>query len=46
VAAGRRANVSVDAVVEVSGAAPELTGRLRDWAATQAEWWPMKSWTR
>jgi hypothetical protein len=36
VAAARRANVPADAVVEVSGAAaPELTGRLRDWAAAQ-----------
>ena len=37
VAAGRRANVPVDAVVEVSPASLELSGRLRDWAATQAE---------
>jgi hypothetical protein len=37
VAAGQRANVPVDAVVEVSPASLELSGRLRDWAATQAE---------
>jgi hypothetical protein len=35
VAAARRANVPVDAVVEVGAAAPELSGRLRDWAASQ-----------
>lgn len=35
VAAARRANVPADAVVEVSSAAPELSGRLRDWAAAQ-----------
>jgi hypothetical protein len=35
IAAARRANVPADAVVEVSAAAPELTGRLRDWAAAQ-----------
>ena len=34
--AARRADVPADAVVEVSGAAaPELSGRLRDWAAAQ-----------
>jgi hypothetical protein len=37
VTAGRRANVPVDAVVEVSPASVELSGRLRDWAAAQAE---------
>lgn len=37
VAAGRRANVPVDAVVEVSPASVELSDRLRDWAAAQAE---------
>ena len=31
-AAARRANISVDEVVEVGAAAPELSGRLRDWA--------------
>jgi hypothetical protein len=31
-AAAVRANVPADAVVEVSPAAPELAGRLRDWA--------------
>jgi hypothetical protein len=36
IAAARRANVPADAVVEVSSAAPELSGRLRDWAAEQA----------
>jgi hypothetical protein len=33
--AARRANVPADAVVEVGAAAPELSGRLRDWAASQ-----------
>ncbi len=37
VAAGRRANVPVDAVVEVSPASLELSDRLRDWAAAQVE---------
>ena len=32
-AAARRANVPADAVIEVSAAAPELSGRLRDWAS-------------
>jgi Protein of unknown function (DUF4242) len=32
VAAARRANVPVDAVVEVGPAAPQLSGRLADWA--------------
>jgi hypothetical protein len=36
VAAARRANLPADAVVEVDPAAPELSGRLRDWAAGQA----------
>jgi hypothetical protein len=36
IAAARRANVPADAVVEVGPAAPELAGRLRDWAAGQA----------
>ena len=31
--AARRANVPVDAVVEVGPASVELSGRLRDWAA-------------
>jgi Protein of unknown function (DUF4242) len=36
IAAAQRANVPVDEVVEVSGAAsPELNGRLAAWAATQ-----------
>ena len=35
IAAARRADVPVDAVVEVSPATFELSGRLRDWAATQ-----------
>jgi hypothetical protein len=34
--AAHNANVPVDAVVEVGAAAPELSGRLRDWAASQA----------
>lgn len=36
IAAARRANVPADAVVEVSAAAPQLSGRLRDWASAQA----------
>jgi hypothetical protein len=36
IAAARRANVPADVVVEVGAAAPELSGRLRDWAASQA----------
>jgi hypothetical protein len=36
VAAAKRANLPADAVVEVGPATPELNGRLRDWAATQA----------
>ena len=36
VAAAQRAGVPADEVVEVSAAAPELTGRLRDWAASQS----------
>ena len=34
-AAARRANVPADAVVEVSPASVELSGRLRDWAGSQ-----------
>jgi uncharacterized protein DUF4242 len=36
VTAARRADVPVDSIVEVTPAAAELSGRLRDWAATQA----------
>ena len=36
-AAAQRANIPVDAVVEVSPATFELSGRLRDWAASQAD---------
>jgi hypothetical protein len=32
ISAARRANVPADVVVEVSPAAAELSGRLRDWA--------------
>jgi uncharacterized protein DUF4242 len=32
VAAAKRANIPADVVVEVGAAAPELSGRLRDWA--------------
>jgi hypothetical protein len=32
VAAARKANVPADAVVEVSAATPQFSGRLRDWA--------------
>ncbi len=31
-AAARKANIPADVVVEVSPAAPQLSGRLRDWA--------------
>ena len=31
-AAAKRANVPADVVVEVDAAAPELSGRLKDWA--------------
>src|SRR3954449_2438319 len=36
IAAAKRANLPADAVIEVGSAAPELTGRLADWAASQA----------
>jgi hypothetical protein len=36
-AAAQRANIPADAVVEVSPATFELSGRLRDWAASQAD---------
>src|SRR3954451_10904451 len=36
IAAARRADVPADAVIEVGPATPLLSGRLRDWAATQA----------
>jgi hypothetical protein len=36
-AAARRANIPSDAVVEVGPATLELSGRLRDWAASQAD---------
>ncbi len=35
VEAAKRANVPADVVVEVDTAVPELSGRLRDWAAAQ-----------
>jgi hypothetical protein len=35
--AARQANIPVDAVVEVSPATLELSGRLRDWAASRAD---------
>jgi hypothetical protein len=35
-AAARRADIPTDAVVEVGPATLELSGRLRDWAASQA----------
>jgi hypothetical protein len=37
VSAAQRANIPSDAVVEVSAAAAELSPRLRDWAALQAD---------
>ena len=36
IAAAQQADIPADAVVEVGAAAPELSGRLRDWAAAQA----------
>ena len=36
VAASKRGELPVDAIIEVDAAAPELPGRLRDWAASQA----------
>jgi hypothetical protein len=36
VAAARRADIPADSVVEVGPATGELSGRLRDWAASQA----------
>lgn len=36
IAAARRADVPVDEVVEVGPAAPELAGRLQEWAGSQA----------
>src|ERR671915_2074689 len=35
-AAARRANVPVDAIVEVGAASPDLLPRMRDWAVAQA----------
>ncbi len=35
-AAARRANVSVDSVVEVDAAVPQFSGRLSDWASSVA----------
>ena len=37
VAAAQRANLPSDAVVEVGPATLELSGRLRDWAASQVD---------
>jgi Protein of unknown function (DUF4242) len=36
-AAAQQANLPADAVVEVGPASLELSGRLRDWAASQAD---------
>ena len=36
-AAAQKANIPADAVVEVGPATLELSGRLRDWAASQAD---------
>jgi hypothetical protein len=36
-AAAQRANIPADAVVEVGPATLELSGRLRDWAASQVD---------
>ena len=35
IAAAERSSLPADAIVEVGAASPELTGRLRDWAASQ-----------
>ena len=35
IAAARRADVPVDAIVEVDAAAPQLVGRLKSWAEAQ-----------
>jgi hypothetical protein len=35
-AAARRASIPTDEIVEVGPATPELSGRLRDWADSQA----------
>jgi hypothetical protein len=37
IAAAQRANIPADAVVEVTPATTELSGRLRDWAAAAGE---------
>src|SRR5436309_15076157 len=34
-AAARRANMPADSIIEVGPAAPELAGRVRDWAVAQ-----------
>src|SRR5436190_24318373 len=36
IAAAKRANLPADAIVEAGSAAPELEGRLTEWAAPQA----------
>jgi hypothetical protein len=36
IAAAQHADIPVDAVVAVGAAAPELSGRLREWAAAQS----------
>src|SRR5437764_10917867 len=35
-AAARRSNLPADSVIEVDSAAPELNGRLAEWAASQS----------
>jgi hypothetical protein len=35
IAAARRSNLPADAVIEVGPAAPQLTGRLQEWASAQ-----------
>jgi hypothetical protein len=37
IAAARRANVPADEIVEVGAGTPEFSGRLRDWATSQAD---------
>jgi hypothetical protein len=36
IAAARRVDLPADSVVEVSSAAPQLSGRLQEWATSQA----------
>jgi hypothetical protein len=44
--AARRAHLPADAVTEVNATTPELSGRLRDWAASKSEAQPSQRDTR